>query len=56
MGTTARGEDWHDICQAIDKGVEGPKCEATHYQYKELQKARHLTSKTPEGRSATFRV
>ena len=32
-------EDWHAICQAVYKGVEGLDCEVMYYQYMELHQA-----------------
>ena len=32
-------EDWHAICQAIYKGVEGPECENMYCTFVELQRA-----------------
>ena len=44
-------EDWHAICQAVYKGVEGLDCEVMYYQYMELHQA-DKRNKSNENRKA----
>ena len=56
MGTAAGGrdEDWHAVCQAIDKGTEGEEWERLHFKYVEVHEGGQHSEAGPHSHGKGF--